>query len=89
MRLTGAASSGISRWVAVNSSAESAPALGLPAFESLLGARALATEGTAARLAATASGAPLRAAFVYFPNGAIPSAWWPTGNGADFEPGAR
>ena len=62
--------------------------LGLPAFESLLGARALAAEGTAARLAATASGAPLRAAFVYFPNGAIPSAWWPTGIGAELEPGA-
>jgi hypothetical protein len=32
----------------------------------------------------TAIGAPLRTAFLYFPNGAIPSAWWPTGTGADF-----
>src|SRR5262245_42750297 len=37
-----------------------------------------------AGLATTATGAPLRAAFVYFPNGAIPSAWWPAAAGADF-----
>jgi hypothetical protein len=36
-------------------------------------------------LAVTATGAPLRAAFLYFPNGAIPSAWWPQKQGADFE----
>jgi len=35
--------------------------------------------------ATTASGAPLRTAFLYFPNGAIPSAWWPTGEGMDFK----
>jgi hypothetical protein len=35
--------------------------------------------------ATTATGAPLRTAFVYFPNGAIPAAWWPTGDGADFK----
>ena len=30
--------------------------------------------------------APTRMAFVYVPNGAIPAAWWPTGDGgADFE----
>src|SRR5207248_6268524 len=34
--------------------------------------------------AVTATGAPLRAAFVFFPNGAIPSTWWPAGEGADF-----
>ncbi|MEO6568401.1 MAG: DUF1552 domain-containing protein, partial [Opitutaceae bacterium] len=34
--------------------------------------------------ATTATGAPLRTAFVYFPNGAIPADWWPTGSGADF-----
>jgi hypothetical protein len=34
--------------------------------------------------ATTATGAPLRSAFLYFPNGAIPSAWWPSGTGADF-----
>src|SRR6185295_713226 len=35
--------------------------------------------------ATTATGAPLRTAFLYFPNGAIPSAWWPTGEGTDFK----
>jgi len=34
--------------------------------------------------ATTATGAPLRSAFLYFPNGAIPAAWWPTGAGKDF-----
>jgi hypothetical protein len=51
----------------------------LPAFASLRPAR------LAAAPAATSTGAPLRSAFVYFPNGAIPSAWWPTGDGADFQ----
>lgn len=38
-----------------------------------------------ARLATTPTGAPLRTAFVFFPNGAIPSRWWPVGTGgADF-----
>jgi hypothetical protein len=58
----------------------------LPLFESFRPARLLATEPAAgARLATTTTGAPLRAAFVYFPNGAIPSAWWPTGEGAEFQ----
>jgi hypothetical protein len=35
----------------------------------------------------TPSGAPLRAAFVYVPNGAIPAAWWPTGEGTNFQLG--
>jgi hypothetical protein len=56
----------------------------LPAFASLGGRSLLASEG-ATGLAATASGAPLRAAFVYFPNGAIPASWWPTGEGTDFQ----
>jgi hypothetical protein len=38
-----------------------------------------------APLATTATGAPLRTAFIFFPNGAIPSAWWPTGNAEGFE----
>ena len=41
--------------------------------------------GEVPSLATTATGAPLRAAFVYFPNGAIPASWWPTGQGADFQ----
>lgn len=39
-----------------------------------------ATEG----LATTASGAPLRMAFVYIPNGVHQDYWWPTGEGANF-----
>ena len=57
----------------------------LPAFESLGLARPLAAAAGAKNLATTATGAPLRTAFVYFPNGAIPKAWWPTGAGADFQ----
>src|SRR5947209_5815399 len=61
----------------------------LPALASLGRSRlVLAAEGAASgagALAATATGAPLRAAFVYFPNGAIPSAWWPGGEGTDFQ----
>src|SRR5262245_29898503 len=49
----------------------------LPFFES---ARLVAADPVpGAKLAVTATGAPLRTAFVYFPNGAIPAAWWPTG----------
>lgn len=63
--------------------------IALPAFASLrpwtaLGAGAV----SAGKLASTASGAPLRTAFVFFPNGAIPSAWWPNGEGKEFELGA-
>src|SRR5215208_908913 len=60
--------------------------IALPAFASLGGTRLLASEG-ASRLATTATGAPLRAAFVYFPNGAIPAKWWPTGEGTEFQLG--
>lgn len=60
----------------------------LPVFESALRplASAATTSGAAgaAPLATTASGAPLRMAFVYFPNGAHQDYWWPTGNGANF-----
>ena len=58
--------------------------IALPAFASLSAPlRVIAGEGQG--LATTAAGAPLRAAFVYFPNGAIPASWWPTGEGADFQ----
>lgn len=56
--------------------------LALPAFESLTPLRALGA--APAPLATTATGAPLRTAFVFFPNGAIPSAWWPDNDGPDF-----
>src|SRR5688572_30775900 len=58
----------------------------LPVFESALRpVAAAATPGAAgAGVAAAASGAPLRMAFVYFPNGAHQGHWWPTGEGTDF-----
>ncbi|MSU23998.1 MAG: DUF1552 domain-containing protein [Opitutus sp.] len=63
----------------------------LPVLESALGAMARAAVPAAAAgggaLATTSTGAPLRTAFVYFPNGAIPGAWWPTGEGRAFELG--
>ena len=59
--------------------------LALPAFESVRPLAALAAEAKAAQLATTAGGAPLRMAFVYFPNGAIQKNWWPGGTGKDFQ----
>jgi len=50
----------------------------LPAFE------ALTPRARAAGLATTATGAPQRMAFIYFPNGAIHEQWWPTGEGPNF-----
>ena len=57
--------------------------IALPFFGSLRPAQLFAESEL--KLATTATGAPLRTAFVYFPNGAIPSAWWPTGEGTDFK----
>ncbi len=69
--------------------------IALPAFESLAlpgvaGAAAPGGDGalaasTGSGLAVTAGGPPLRLAFVYFPNGAIPASWWPASEGADFQ----
>lgn len=55
----------------------------LPSLASLAPMRLLAATPET-RLAATATGAPLRSVFIYFPNGAIPSAWWPAAAGSDF-----
>lgn len=58
--------------------------LALPAMVSLMPMRAV-TAGIRAA-GTTAKQAPLRTAFVYFPNGAIPKSWWPdqaTGTSAD------
>ena len=55
----------------------------LPTFESLGGFN-LAAEN-ARVLATTPGGAPLRAAFLFFPNGAIPGSWWPNQPGKDFD----
>ena len=61
-------------------------AVALPVLASLrptarFASRALPIGG----LGTTPTGAPLRAAFVYVPNGAIPAAWWPTGEGSNFQ----
>jgi hypothetical protein len=60
--------------------------IALPALESLRPAGLLASPaGAAGSLATTASGVPLRTAFLYFPNGAIPSRWWPEAPGPNPE----
>jgi hypothetical protein len=58
--------------------------LALPALEAFLPGRAFAAEAASAGIATTATGAPLRMAFLYFPNGAIPGQWTPSGSGRDF-----
>jgi hypothetical protein len=60
--------------------------IALPSLASLVPSRVLAAQA-AARVGTTASGAPLRTAFVYFPNGAIPRSWWPSGGVSDFNLG--
>lgn len=61
-------------------------AVALPALSSFGGNSLLAAPVTAAMpLAETATGAPLRTAYLYFPNGAIPSAWWPKSTGDDYK----
>jgi hypothetical protein len=61
--------------------------MALPALESIA-PRSLFGSDTAveagALRATTASGAPLRTAFLYFPNGAIPGSWLPSGQGKEF-----
>jgi hypothetical protein len=57
--------------------------IALPAFASLAPA-GLRAASAANKPGLTATGAPLRAAFLYFPNGAIPAAWWPEGEGGNF-----
>ncbi len=56
----------------------------LPLLESMT-ARTL--QAAASKVATTASGAPLRLAFVYFPNGAQQKNWFPTGGERDFQLG--
>jgi hypothetical protein len=58
----------------------------LPVFESALRpmAHAASAAPAAGALGVTPTGAPLRMAFVYFPNGAHQDYWWPTGEGKDF-----
>ncbi|HEY1791765.1 MAG TPA: DUF1552 domain-containing protein [Opitutaceae bacterium] len=58
--------------------------IAIPAFTSLLGSRALAALTAGPELATTATGAPLRTAFCFVPNGAIPAQWWPAAAGEGF-----
>ncbi len=59
--------------------------LGLPVLDSLLPTPLHAAASPAgAAPAVTATGAPLRLAFMYFPNGANQEHWWPAGTGTDF-----
>ncbi len=57
--------------------------IALPLFPASRSARAAAAPAARQR-ATTATGAPLRTAFVYFPNGAIPARWWPSATGETF-----
>lgn len=59
--------------------------IALPAFESLRPPPSLLAAPALGKLATTPTGAPLRTAFLFFPNGAIPTAWWPKGEGKEFE----
>src|SRR6266513_2773603 len=53
--------------------------MALPTFESLRPFSLLAAPASAA--GAVGQSAPVRMAFLYVPNGTIPSAWWPEGDG--------
>ncbi len=60
----------------------------LPVFESAISPMLrAATAAPGNPLAVTATGAPLRMAYVYFPNGAHQPNWFPTGEGTNFKLG--
>jgi hypothetical protein len=61
----------------------------LPVLQSALRPAAMAATAPAAAggLGVTPTGAPLRMAFVYFPNGAHQANWWPSGEGEAFKLG--
>ncbi|CAN5281416.1 DUF1552 domain-containing protein [soil metagenome] len=56
----------------------------LPALEAFAPARSLAANGAPA-LATTATGAPLRMAYLYVPNGVNVERWMPVGTGRDYQ----
>lgn len=56
--------------------------LALPMFEA---GRVLGAQSEGVGLATSATGAPLRMAYVYAPNGVIQDSWWPKGEGKDFQ----
>jgi hypothetical protein len=53
--------------------------MALPAFESLAPSKLFSAPAAVSGVAGKS--APVRMAFVYVPNGTIPSAWWPEGDG--------
>ena len=59
--------------------------IALPVFESAFPSMLRAATAGGVPAATSASGVPLRMAFVYFPNGALPGNWWPTATGSTFE----
>ena len=59
--------------------------LALPSFESLIARGQAAAGAEPLALATTPSGAPLRMAYVYVPNGVHQEHWWPRAEGKDFE----
>ena len=61
-------------------------ALALPVFESLMPRTAQAAAGLP-KVATTATGMPVRTAFLYHPNGVNQKLWHPTGEGKNFELG--
>jgi hypothetical protein len=60
-------------------------AMAVPALDSLLQPALAAAGSKEAALATSSSGAPLRMAFVYVPNGVHQGYWWPKQEGKDFE----
>jgi hypothetical protein len=61
--------------------------LALPAFESLRPLSLRADAAAAGAPGTSPTGAPLRMAYIYFPNGAHQEFWWPKGEGTDFQLG--
>ena len=61
--------------------------LALPALESLLPVGRALAAAAKPKLATTHSGAPLRMAFLYVPNGVNVARWRPTGEGRDYQLG--
>lgn len=60
-------------------------AIALPSLASVQSTTAWGNVALPSQLATTASGAPLRTAFLFFPNGAIPRSWWPEETGSDYK----
>jgi Protein of unknown function (DUF1552) len=59
--------------------------MALPALESLWLPQAAVAAANESALAITHTGAPLRMAFIYVPNGVHQKNWWPQAEGKDFE----